>query len=225
MSFLGGRVDLQHGHVQPLWMITSRTVHKPAIYCLLCFSSCQNGHNTFMRSNSISPDPSVSSSLKVSVVGGEGGREIKPTKKGIEWPYFHIAVGKKMSTFNDWTNWRGTPNERGSTQSCQSQCWGPIRCSGPLWPGAGDCWERSLSKCKKKDNKQKRKHWCWTARGKSPRRGGKSLVCSTNQHPRQPCASLKNSYSRCRPRPLFCTDPNGQAPHVDLATESTEKKT
>lgn len=155
MSFLGGRVDLQHGHVQPLWTITSRIVHKPAIYCLLCFSSCQNGHNTFMRSNSISPDPSVSSSLKVSVVGG-GGRSNQQQKKGFEWPYFHIAVGKKMSTFDDWTNWRGTPNERGSTQSCQSQCWGPIRCSGPLWPGAGDCWERSLSKCKKQKTINKR---------------------------------------------------------------------
>lgn len=63
-----------------------RIVHEPCIHCLLCFSYCHNGSITCMRSNSMWPDPSVSSSLKVSVVGGRGGQG--NIKKVTKRPYF-----------------------------------------------------------------------------------------------------------------------------------------
>lgn len=173
-----------------------------------------------MRSNLISPDPSVSSSLKVS-----GVREKEQAnKKEFNHLIFTLLHVRKCPC---WTT-ELTEEELQTNKAAHkvvevnAEVRFAIASHDDLMQGVVE--REACPNAKKKDKKQNRKHWRWTARGKSLRWGGKSHVCSTNPLPLQPRASLKYSYSHCRPRPFLCTGPNGEAPHVGLATESTKKK-
>lgn len=117
-------------------IIVWSTNHRP-----LCWCDCHIVLITSMKPNSIWPDPSLSSFLKVSVVK-------KNNKVNYKTTLFLHECRKEIWAHPMRTHWRVTPSESGSTQSCQSQWWGFVRCSGPRWSDAGGCWERSLCKCK-----------------------------------------------------------------------------
>lgn len=153
MSVFGGRVYLQHGHIQPLWMKNMLQNSPWAIHSLPFMFQLLSQRAHYLHEIKLNVTGSISVQLFKSVCCG--GRK-KPKTSRFVWLNDLIScvvVSKNMATSNDWTHWRGTPNERGSTQSCQSECWGPVHCSGPRWSDAGGCWERSLSKCKKTKQK------------------------------------------------------------------------
>lgn len=142
----GGGVLLQHRQIQPLWRKTEtrtcyRMVHESSSFMLVSLS-----HRAYyLHETQLNLTGSIIVQLFESVC-------CKKKKKYYKMTLFLHDCREEIWPRSMRTHWRVTPSESGSTQSCQSQWWGFVRCSGPRWSDAGGCWERSLCKCKNQKN-------------------------------------------------------------------------